>query len=85
MSQQHQDGMQVDQAAHEAGQYDALIGALNETKASLGTVLKTAPGVLRLSRHPCVLCIGFGTSIVRSWEVSAQFWLAVLLTSMPDA
>ncbi|KAL3135680.1 hypothetical protein ABBQ38_006152 [Trebouxia sp. C0009 RCD-2024] len=44
LSQQHQDGMQIDQAAHEAGQHDALIGALNETKASLGTVLKTAPG-----------------------------------------
>lgn len=43
-SQQQQDSMQTDQAAHEAGQYDALIGALNETKASLGTVLKTAPG-----------------------------------------
>lgn len=48
MSQQQQEGMQVDQAAHEAGQYDALIGALNETKASLGTVLKTAPGLRRL-------------------------------------
>lgn len=48
MSQQQQDSMQTDQAAHEAGQYDALIGALNETKASLGTVLKTVPGVCSL-------------------------------------
>lgn len=54
LSQQHQDGMQIDQAAHEAGQHDALIGALNETKASLGTVLKTAPGVVRLLK-PTVL------------------------------
>ncbi len=48
MSQQQQDSMQTDQAAHEAGQYDALIRALNETKASLGTVLKTVPGVCSL-------------------------------------
>lgn len=49
MSQQQQDGMQTDQAAHEVGQYDALIGALIETKASLGSVLKTTPGVCTAS------------------------------------
>ena len=48
MSQQQQDGMQTDQAAHEAGRYDALIGALIEAKASLGSVLKTTPGVCSL-------------------------------------
>ena len=48
MSQQQQDDMQTDQASHEAGRYDGIIGALNETKASLGSVLKTTPGVCSL-------------------------------------
>ena len=44
VSQQLEERMQTDQAAHEAAQYEGLIGALNETKASLGSILKTAPG-----------------------------------------
>ena len=44
-SQQQQDRMQTDQPAHQAKQYDAVIGALNETKANLGSILKVAPGV----------------------------------------
>jgi len=60
MSQQQQDGMQTDQAAHEAGQYDALIGALVKTKASLGSVLKTTPGVCSLLQHQLLCaCICF--------------------------
>ena len=57
MSQQQQEGMQTDQAAHEAGQYDALIGALIETKASLGSVLKTTPGMCSLLLRPVVECM----------------------------
>lgn len=44
LSQQQQDRMQTDQATHEAGQHDGLIAALNDTKASLGSILKAAPG-----------------------------------------
>lgn len=46
LSQQQMDRMQTNQAAHESGQYDPLIGALNETKASLSSLLKAAPGTL---------------------------------------
>ena len=40
--------MQTDQQTHETAQYDALLAALNETKASLGSILKSAPGLSML-------------------------------------
>ena len=53
-SQQQEERMQTDQPAQEAGQYDALIGALSETKGSLGGILKTTPGMCSLLQHcPC--------------------------------
>ena len=51
LSQQQEDRMQTDQQTHETAQYDALLGALNETKANLGSILKSAPG-LYLKRAP---------------------------------
>ena len=42
VAEQQENSMQTDQPA--AGQFDSLIAALNSTKASLGAVLKAAPG-----------------------------------------
>jgi len=57
LSQQQQDSMQTDQATHEAGQYDGLIAALNDTKASLGSILKAAPGINTIHTTLAVILI----------------------------
>ncbi len=49
--------MQTDQATHEAGQYDGLIAALNDTKASLGSILKAAPGINTIHTTLAVILI----------------------------
>ena len=46
LTQQQAERMQTDQDGHETAQYDALLAAVNETKASLGSILKAAPGSL---------------------------------------
>lgn len=52
VAEQQDNSMQTDQPA--AGQYDSLIAALNSTKASLGAVLKAAPGRACCKQHaPC--------------------------------
>lgn len=56
--------MQTDQAMHETGQYDALLGALNETKASLGSVLKAAPGIWRQQAHAPPLAMSAHPSLL---------------------
>jgi len=57
LSQQQQERMQTDQATHEAGQHDGLIAALNDTKASLGSILKAAPGTNTIHTTPAVILI----------------------------
>ncbi len=57
LSQQQQERMQTDQAPHEAGQNDGLIAALNDTKASLGSILKAAPGTNTIHATLAVILI----------------------------
>lgn len=53
VAEKQDNSMQTDQPA--AGQYDSLIAALNSTKASLGAVLKAAPGRPCCKQHaPCM-------------------------------
>jgi len=57
LSQQQQERMQTDQATQEAGQHDGLIAALNDTKASLGSILKAAPGMHTIPTTLAVILI----------------------------
>ena len=82
LSQQQQDRMQTNQMSHEAGQFDALIGALNETKSNLGSSLKTTPGVPLVTQVPskCFTCTGCKRTVTlaawsprhnRQWHVQS--------------